>query len=69
MDLSAAGADLQSIEFQTRESCMQTLQAIRIQETYEDVEMDFELPITRIWCVDDVPTEAGGDYNRQRILR
>lgn len=66
---TAAGLDIQSLDFQTREACMQTLRELNSPETYEGEQMDFEMPITRGWCVDDEPFQGDGDRNLQRVWK
>lgn len=69
LTVTAAGLDIQDVDFQSREACMQTLRAISSNETYEGVEMDFALPITRAWCVNDEPFDGEGDRNYRRLWR
>ena len=71
LTVTAAGLDIQSVGFQSREACMQTLRALNSPETFEGTQIDFELPITRGWCVDDEPFDgdSGDDRNYQRLWR
>ena len=50
---------------------MQTLRALNSPETFEGTQIDFELPITRGWCVDDEPVDGDSedDRNYQRLWR
>jgi succinyl-CoA synthetase beta subunit len=69
LTVTAAGMDIQAVDFQTREACMQTLRAFNSPETYEGEQIDFDMPITRGWCVDDAPFEGDGERNFQRVWK